>query len=179
MFSDYQAGFDSHTTLLDDEMNRHHFYAQVKIRFPFHRDEGRDQTIDEVIAHTVGLTLLHHICRYAPYDNLNDVDLNLNAIHVILYNWGDDGRVKPNKDEVLSLWKKVYSRKNKAFKSQAIDKLGMQEVPKHFKSVVLRYLENHFNNIHVVARPILEKWLLPSLLPIPMLVDAVTVEKEG
>jgi hypothetical protein len=178
----------AYASLFDDKSgNRYHFYLQSKLRFQLPELRGdkkrrRDgdgaceqrppQTVDEVLAHGLAMSLLQHVsCETGEGD--------LSTVHFVLYYWGGDdgeegGAVLPEQTEVL----------RHLTGSHILQEMMRCEAEKHRQdpevvmASVVKFISEHFGNIHVVSRPRLQSWLLPSLLPFPILLSALSALPE-
>ena len=177
VFTDCRAGFDAHATLCYNK-NRYHFYIQMKIQFPnmesLKGKRTRDgavkiakQSVNYVLARGLVYTLLQHLWHY---NHLAD-----ETVHYILYNWGDEGKTHATPDGILEHFVDMED-KIKEFVMKNKKKVVQDD--HDYMKYVRSYITNHFSNVHVVARPQLMKWLLPSLLPFPMLFSELDVSND-
>ena len=81
-------------------------------------------------------------------------DTDLSRVHVSFYEWGNDGSYIPSQQDVL----------------EALAGLNGDQ------GIANKYVQDHWQNVHTVTRPMLIDWLVPSLLSIPRLATALYVD---
>jgi hypothetical protein len=169
IFGGKQSGFDAYTAINAANKPRLHFYLQMKIEFHKKKDDGTGSNMptSEVVAKSLTLTLREHLLRYP--DCVPDLDL-LRHVHLVIYNWGDGGEPALTKDEVRKRLEVITPSARVAGGS------SKEKTLKGFDDIVLGFVDAHFANIHVVDRPSLEKWMIPSFLPFPILFTALGEE---
>jgi hypothetical protein len=167
-----------------------HFYLQMKIQSPQKKGQNRKKTTSEVLASALSYTLLNHVLRYGESPDGN--------VNFILYNWGlerelPSASASPDpydlKCALLACWDESKGGKlpseivtewiDLMIEAEMVDSnFGKDEFLKKFDDLVKAYVEKYFQtNIHVVDGPMLDKWLLPSFLPFPMMLTALGIHK--
>ena len=197
IFQDNQPAFDAHVLIHGSETKGEcqvagvismHFYLQMKIQSP------QKKSTAEILAHDLSFTVLNHVLRYVKggADGSNVTDLH-GEVHYVLYNWGL-GRGGQSPDDLPpNLKANVLKALNKAtggvsprdhvttwFNEKiAAGQIGGKGalLPGNFDDLVTSYVEQHFDtNVHVVDGPKLDDWLLPSFLPLPMMLTDLGID---
>ena len=101
-----------------------------------------------------------HLSNVKP----NDVKGALAGVHLIMYNWGDNGGSTPSSEAVMTR----LAVMEQSAKSESDMEKGM-----HVRTA-MTFVGQHFDsNVQTVARPRLDTWLIPSLRVFPRLVAAI------
>ena len=94
----------------------------------------------------------------------NDVKGALAGVHLIMYNWGDNGGSTPSSEAVMTR----LAVMEQSAKSESDMEKGM-----HVRTAMTFVGQHLDSNVQTVARPRLDTWLIPSLRVFPRLVAAI------
>ena len=142
------------------------FYIQAKIQKP------ADGVWDNILARMVVHNLLDHM-ELSP--SVAAADVSLSEVFMVLYNWGETseemiGDVNQGNVTVQAL-KKIETLTKEQL--EVIQVLGYNV--KDISDLVERYLSQHWDNVQMVGRESLQPWLLPTLLPFPVLFTGIGI----
>ncbi len=142
------------------------FYIQAKIQKP------ADGVWDNILAKMVVHNLLDHM-ELSP--SVAAADVSLSEVFMVLYNWGETSEemildVNPGNVTVQAL-KKIETLTKEQL--EVIQRLGYNV--KDISDLVERYLSQHWDNVQMVGRESLQPWLLPTLLPFPVLFTGIGI----
>jgi len=155
-----QRGFDSRVTLhpiskiqLPGVPDAVFVYIQEKIAL------SPRTPAEKVYARMYTNVLAEHM-KLLPKLKPDDLVVALENVHIVMYNWGDMGENAPTSAAVKSSLEKVLDKAT----ARNLDEFKFAD----------RVFHDHFNsNVHTVAQPKLEEWLIPSLRIIPRLVEEI------
>ena len=142
------------------------FYIQAKIQKP------ADGVWDNILANMVVHNLLDHM-ELSP--SVAAADAFLSEVFMVLYNWGETSEemildVNPGNVTVQAL-KKIETLTKEQL--EVIQMLGYNV--EDISDLVQRYLSQHWDNVQMVGRESLQPWLLPTLLPFPVLFTGIGI----
>jgi hypothetical protein len=182
---DNQPGFDGHVAIFDDHQTDKrpptHFYLQMKL-------QSTQETVVEDLASALPFTILIHIWRYGK-DSITRGD-----VHFVLYSWGlrrNNSTLNPAaaaaavaadmRKDILDCWGSVSpcDRSDRSPRSRVAEWATVKgkSVPGGFDELVRDFTEKYFTtNVHVVDGNVLDDWLLPSFLPLPMMLSALGLD---
>ena len=142
------------------------FYIQAKIQKP------ADGVWDEILAKMVVHNLLDHM-ELSPF--VAAADISLSEVFMVLYNWGETSEkmiLDVNRGNVtVQALKKIETLTKEQL--EVIQRLGYNV--KDISDLVERYLSQHWDNVQMVGRESLQPWLLPTLLPFPVLFTGIGI----
>jgi hypothetical protein len=171
------------------------FYLLCEIALPENR------SLDEVVANAVCNILTDHVGRLLQNSSSRGGQVNvtttarkeLACIHFVLYSWSHQNittvnlsieNVKKHITVVMQEGRKeakekqqndaeLVARAERRGRKRLLNTLPSKALLLHYfnEKFVLEYLDNYPNNIHIVPKDVIEDWLLPSLLPIPLIVE--------
>jgi hypothetical protein len=155
---EHQRGFDSRVTLVEPGGVDNHvrntfvFYIQDKIALS-------NAPPEKVYAKMYTNVLAEHK-KLLPNLEPDDIVAALANVHIVMYNWGDRGDNAPTPEAVKNRLKEILNK-------------GTAKTLDEFKFAD-QVFDDHFSkNVHTVARPGLDEWLIPSLRIIPRLVQEI------
>jgi hypothetical protein len=155
---EHQRGFDSRVTLVEPGGVDNHvrntfvFYIQDKIALS-------NAPPEKVYAKMYTKVLAEHK-KLLPNLEPDDIVAALANVHIVMYNWGDRGDNAPTPEAVKNRLKEILNK-------------GTAKTLDEFKFAD-QVFDDHFSkNVHTVARPGLDEWLIPSLRIIPRLVQEI------
>lgn len=153
------------------------FQIQAKVQKP-------GKTWDEILAKMVVYNLLDHMelspaadASVAGSDKIMagfDVmvagsDDSLAEVFMVLYNWGEKSEAMVGAVDLSNVTTQALENIKTLSKEQLkIIKVKGSSV-ENFSGLVQLYLSQHWGNVQMVGRERLEPWLLPTLLPFPLL----------
>jgi hypothetical protein len=124
------------------------FYIQVKIA-------PSNTLASTVYAKTITRVLQEHL-QYHTTD-AEHLGPKLADVHILVYDWGDDGSKRPSLEGVIGALAEVLG-------------VSLEE-----QLQVNNYVKEQFaTNVHTVTRPKIDEWLIPSLRVFPRIVMAVS-----
>jgi hypothetical protein len=128
---------------------------------------------DEILAKMVVHNLLDHMELLSP--SVAAADASLSEVFMVLYNWGETSEemildVNQGNVTVKALMKIETLTKEQL---EVIQRLGYNV--KDISDLVQRYLSQHWDNVQMVGRESLQPWLLPTLLPFPVLFTGIGI----
>ena len=160
-----QTGYDSRVDLnvnfrgpLERPMR---FYIQAKIQKP--GKESAEGVWNEILAKMVVHNLLDHM-ELSP--SVAAADASLSEVFMVLYNWGETG------EEMMGAVDRgnVTTQALKKIKELTLSEKQLKgSNVKDISDLVQLYLSQHWGNVQMVGRERLETWLLPTLVPFPLL----------
>ena len=147
------------------------FYIQAKIQKPVNKMSA-DGVWDEILAKMVVHSLLDHM-ELSP--SVAAADASLSEVFMVLYNWGETSEemildVTQGNVTVQAVMKIETLTKEQL---EVIQRLGYNV--KDISDLVQRYLSQHWDNVQMVGRESLQPWLLPTLLPFPVLFTGIGI----
>ena len=148
------------------------FYIQAKIQKPVNKMSA-DGVWDEILAKMVVHSLLDHMELLSP--SVAAADISLSEVFMVLYNWGETSEemiLDVNQGNVtVQALKKIETLTKEQL--EVIQVLGYNV--KDISDLVQRYLSQHWDNVQMVGRESLQPWLLPTLLPFPVLFTGIGI----
>ena len=152
------------------------FYIQAKIQKPGNSKSAEGVGVgvwDEILAKMVVHNLLDHVELSA---SVAAADASLSEVFMVLYNWGETGEEMvrgTDRDNVaMQALKKVATLSKEQLKVVRDVKGSTVE---DISDLVQRYLSQHWGNVQMVGRERLEPWLLPTLVPFPILLTGIGI----
>ena len=175
-----QPGFDSRVDLKKTNIRilerPLRFYVQAKIQKPGNNKSAEGVGVgvwDEILAKMVVHNLLDHVELSA---SVAAADASLPEVFMVLYNWGETGeemvRDVDRGNVAMQALKKVATLSKEQLKV-VIDVKG--STVEDISDLVQRYLSQHWGNVQMVGREGLQPWLLPTLLPFPVLLTGIGI----
>lgn len=172
-----QPGYDSRVDLKETDMGPLdrplRFYMQAKIQKPGNNKSAKGVWWDEILAKMVVHNLLDHV-ELSP--SVAAADASLSEVFMVLYNWGETGEEMMrdvDRDNVaMQALKKVATLSKEQLKVVIDVKSSTVE---DISDLVQRYLSQHWDNMQMVGRERLQPWLLPTLLPFPVLFTGIGI----
>ncbi len=170
-----QPGYDSRVDLNVDSRGPlerpMRFYVQDKIQTPTGK-ESAEGVWDEILGNMVVNNLLDHM-ELSP--SVTAADASLAEVFMVPYNWGETGEEMVgavDRDTVTTqALKKVERLSEKQLEVIKVKGSNVYE----FSSLVQLYLSQHWGNVQMVGRERLQSWLLPTLLPFPLLITGIGI----
>ena len=140
------------------------FYIQAKIQK--HDKESAEGVWNEIPGKMVVHNLLGHM-ELSP--SVAAADASLSEVFMVLYNWGETGEemmgAVDRGDVTTQALKKVKQLSKEQRKMIDLKGSNVED----FLDLVQLYLSQHWGNVQMVGRERLETWLLPTLVPFPLL----------
>jgi len=151
------AGYDSRLVVETKAGAVFNFYLQAKIK------PMQNKSIEEMFADTI----YHTIGEFATCHFTDPAQADFSSTHIVVYHWDHNGDDVPEKHIVLE----KLTRVNKQKELKLSDPTMRQAATKFIE-------ECYPANVHIMGTETLKKWMLPTLLPVPRLVAAVTEEEK-
>ena len=146
------------------------FYIQAKIQKP--GKKSAEGMWIEILAKMVVHNLLDHM-ELSP--SVAAADASLSEVFMVLYNWGETGEEMMgdvDKDNVtMQALKKIETLSEEQLKVIEVKGSNVKDI----SDLVQRYLSQHWDNVQMVGRERLQPWLLPTLLPFPVLFTGIGI----
>ena len=150
------------------------FYIQAKIQKP--GKESAEGVWNEILAKMVVHNLLDHM-ELSP--SVAAADASLSEVFMVLYNWDEAG------EEMIGAVDRgnVTTQALKKIKELTLSEKQLKMIKKKLKGsnvkdisdLVQLYLSLHWGNVQMVGRERLQTWLLPTLVPFPLLFTGMDI----
>ena len=147
------------------------FYIQAKIQKP-----GNKMSADGVWVNILAKMVVHSLLDHMELSpSVAAADISLSEVFMVLYNWGETSEemildVNQGNVTVQAVMKIETLTKEQL---EVIQVLGYNV--KDISDLVQRYLSQHWDNVQMVGRESLQPWLLPTLLPFPVLFTGIGI----